>query len=200
METYYYKSIATPQHSKERDACCGLTIIEGEKMPVVILTELAENEGTSITNCYEKIATELYKGRLSHYLPTEIQWVEHYNKNSYNTNDKLEETFDLVSLQWDEQKRCYLSPAWTRCQDQTMIKQFKKSVIKEPERVWIIQRCIDAFKDQYENWMGYSEDKMTRDEMAAALRECMTKWPMYEFRGHNTSPKREKGAEINVYK
>lgn len=53
------------------------------------------------------------------------------------------------------------------------------------EKIWIIQCCINAFKDQYENWPNYSEQPMTRDQMTRALKECNKKWPGYEFRGHN---------------
>lgn len=53
------------------------------------------------------------------------------------------------------------------------------------ERAWIIQRCIDAFTNHYENWSGYCENFMTRSEMVSALEECGKKWPDDEFRGHN---------------
>jgi hypothetical protein len=54
---------------------------------------------------------------------------------------------------------------------------------QEPKRAWIIQRCIDAFKNQYEDWPGYCEKPMTRDEAMIALKECEEKWP-YGFRAH----------------
>jgi hypothetical protein len=57
-------------------------------------------------------------------------------------------------------------------------------------REWIIQRCINAFRDQYEDWPGYCERLMTRDEMKAALAECDERWPRYEFRGHNVMNQR----------
>jgi hypothetical protein len=55
---------------------------------------------------------------------------------------------------------------------------------QEPERVWIIQRCIDAWTNHYEDWPGYCEP-MNREDMMAALKACDDKWPAYEFRGHN---------------
>ena len=39
------------------------------------------------------------------------------------------------------------------------------------ERVWIIQRCINAFKNHYEDWPGYCENPMTRIEMIQALED-----------------------------
>jgi hypothetical protein len=52
-------------------------------------------------------------------------------------------------------------------------------------REWIIQRCINAFRNEYEDWPGYCERLMTREEMWSALGECNERWPEHEFRGHN---------------
>ena len=49
---------------------------------------------------------------------------------------------------------------------------------------WIIQRCINAFKNQYQDWPGYCERLLKRDEMLVALKECNQLWPDHEFRGH----------------
>lgn len=57
-------------------------------------------------------------------------------------------------------------------------------------REWIIQRCINAFRNEYQDWPGYCERLMTRDEMMVALKECETRWPEYEFRGHNVPNQR----------
>jgi hypothetical protein len=40
----------------------------------------------------------------------------------------------------------------------------------------------------YEDWPGYCEHLMTRDEMLSALDECNEKWHGYEFRGHKVLP------------
>lgn len=56
--------------------------------------------------------------------------------------------------------------------------------MSQNEKIWIIQRCIDAFKDEYENWPEYSTP-MSREQMIEALEECNKRWPKYEFRGHN---------------
>lgn len=53
------------------------------------------------------------------------------------------------------------------------------------ERQWIIQRCINAVRNEYEDWTGYCERLMTRDAMLQALKECEERWPEHEFRGHN---------------
>ena len=38
------------------------------------------------------------------------------------------------------------------------------------EKAWIIQRCIDAWTNHYENWPGYCENPMSHDEMMQALK------------------------------
>jgi hypothetical protein len=59
-----------------------------------------------------------------------------------------------------------------------------------PAREWIIQRCINAFRNEYEDWPGYCERLQTREEMLVALRECDRRWPEHEFRGHNVANQR----------
>lgn len=50
---------------------------------------------------------------------------------------------------------------------------------------WVIQKCNDAFTNNYENWPGYSETLLTKEEMLKVLAECENKWPTLSFRGHN---------------
>lgn len=66
----------------------------------------------------------------------------------------------------------------------------------EPElREWIIQRCISAAENQYEDWPPYAERLMTRTEMLEALAACEERWPGAEFRGHNVANQRP-GADV----
>lgn len=66
----------------------------------------------------------------------------------------------------------------------------------EPEpREWIIQRCINAASNHYEDWPPFEVQLMTRTEMLAALKECEERWPEYEFRGHNVA-NQTPGADI----
>lgn len=56
---------------------------------------------------------------------------------------------------------------------------------KTQERTWIIQRFNEK-KRQYEDWPGYCENPMTRNEMLIALKKCDEEWLGHEeFRGHN---------------
>jgi len=41
--------------------------------------------------------------------------------------------------------------------------------MSEPDSAWIIQRCINAFRNEYQDWPGYCERLLTRDEMLVAL-------------------------------
>ena len=55
----------------------------------------------------------------------------------------------------------------------------------DQEKKWVIQRCIDAWTNHYENWPGFCEKALTYAEMMVALKKCDENWPEYEFRGHN---------------
>ena len=52
------------------------------------------------------------------------------------------------------------------------------------EKIWIVQKCIDASKKEFQDWPGYCEVPMTRKKLQYALKECESKWPSEEFRGH----------------
>jgi len=66
---------------------------------------------------------------------------------------------------------------------------------KEEPCEWIIQRCINAFRNEYQDWAPYANRLMTRTEMLQALEECSHKWPQYEFRGHNVLNQRP-GSDV----
>lgn len=66
--------------------------------------------------------------------------------------------------------------------------------MSEPNPEWITQRCLNAFRDRYEDWPGYCERLLTRDEMKAALAECAERWPEYGFRGHGGEPAARAGS------
>lgn len=70
----------------------------------------------------------------------------------------------------------------------------------DPVREWIVQRCINAFRNEYEDWTGYCERPMTRDEMKAALAECAERWPEYGFRGHNVANQAPRRPTLRLVK
>jgi hypothetical protein len=72
--------------------------------------------------------------------------------------------------------------------------------MSEAHREWIIQRCLNAFRNEYEDWPGYCETLMTRDQMKAALTECADRWPEFGFRGHNVANERPRRPRLRVVK
>ncbi|MBD3195327.1 MAG: hypothetical protein GF317_09745 [Candidatus Lokiarchaeota archaeon] len=85
---------------------CGLRIFENQKRAVVVLIELPDNLGTSITNFYEDLATTIYHRKLK---PKNIDienitWVEHYIEGSIE--------YSLVELKYNKADRRFLEPEW----------------------------------------------------------------------------------------
>ena len=79
------------------------------------LAHLGENDGTSITNMVEHLATawrRRYRGR-------PIGWIEHYAARGCcrQRGDQLVwqfgETFDRVRFTWDNQRQCHRRPQWS---------------------------------------------------------------------------------------
>lgn len=96
----------------KRPAKCGLDIIEKEKSCMVILTELPDNDGTSVTNMVENLATDIYTNFLQRdYQPSEVMWIEHYPEEHYAHGGLLhKETFDEVIMTWNGKK--FAHPKW----------------------------------------------------------------------------------------
>ena len=90
------------------DCVCGLKI---KHLPrdryTVILTELNRNHGTSVTNMYEHLASDI-KERILYHVPFDkIIWIEKYE---YSDTKGTDETWDLVTLQWNG--AIYHTPKW----------------------------------------------------------------------------------------
>jgi hypothetical protein len=88
---------------------CGLGIETAQDKVRVTLTELLDNEGTSITNIIEHLATMVYHQFLYGIEVTRIQWIEHYPACEEFDS---EETFDEVEMLWDDER--FSSPKWKR--------------------------------------------------------------------------------------
>ena len=120
---------------------CGIRVyVVGDGM-VVVISELPDNPGTSVTNAIEQIASELLPNLVGdpNRLDT-ITWIEHYpaspplsppsRKRPWLYCGRLEETFDLVTFAGIDPPRkswigqffgydkcvygCYRGPAWRR--------------------------------------------------------------------------------------
>jgi len=90
------------------DSVCGLEIKElGDGKVAVILTELEDNSGTSVTNFYEYLATEVYWKYLAPRPVESIIWIEHYPENP---RIEREAVWDRVFLRWDGRR--FSNPQW----------------------------------------------------------------------------------------
>jgi hypothetical protein len=80
-------------HPTPRGGRCRIRIYlpeEEQDAPVVICSELPNNEGTSVTYAAEQLAAEVI---CSHRLPTPLVWIEHWPEES---TDGGAETCELV--------------------------------------------------------------------------------------------------------
>lgn len=93
---------------------CGIEFFQDGDLLTVVLTELPNNPGTSVTNCAEQLATDIVRdliaqGRVSD--PREVRWVEHYQygpDQSFFTTD----SWDEIVFKWDSLRTCYHDVAW----------------------------------------------------------------------------------------
>jgi hypothetical protein len=91
---------------------CHVRIFDrGAQPPVVVLTEIADNPGASVTNASEHIATEL-RSRHSLLRSTSPIWIEHYNGESYTPGLFAPDRFGTISFAWDSNRDAYRSPDW----------------------------------------------------------------------------------------
>ena len=92
-------------HSK-----CGVTIVHEDK--TVILTELPENIGMSVTNASEIIATGVYHNIIrplnNGWFMNEITWVEFYPE--HGTFDQIKYQIETSGNDIDKAKYC--NPTW----------------------------------------------------------------------------------------
>lgn len=76
---------------------------------VVILTELADNEGMSVTNAAEEIAAAVV---LANALPTSrTVWIEHYEDGARGTPEDPA-TFDLITFSADDPEPVLRAGVW----------------------------------------------------------------------------------------
>jgi hypothetical protein len=86
---------------------CRIRIYREEgRSPVVICSQLQDNENTSVTNMAEYLAAEVIKERS---LPTPLTWIEHYPEHEGEVGE-----YSLVMFSaWELQEGC-LGRVW-RC-------------------------------------------------------------------------------------
>lgn len=100
---------------KGRASRCRARIFANGKNAVVVLTETRDNPGVSVTNDYERIASNM-RGMVSQFIPysnfpSKVIWMEQYEARPHN--------IDLVTLQWEPLRGEFSLPAWHPLNEQT---------------------------------------------------------------------------------
>lgn len=109
------KIIDTIHHYKGYFGCASMCRIrvyhDAERPPVVVATELEDNEGTSVTNTAEHLATHWARDEAIGEVG-EIVWIEHYpEEHNRRGNRMFEETFSLVTFRRGKRGE-YTHPEW----------------------------------------------------------------------------------------
>lgn len=94
-------------------AVCGLRIVRDGEQTIVVLTELPENRGMSVTNAAEEIATQVR--REFGLDPDQTLWIEHYPEQqvAYHGRPLREKaTYDEIIYTWDDYQAS--EPEWHR--------------------------------------------------------------------------------------
>jgi hypothetical protein len=81
--------------------------------PVALFTEREDNPGTSITNCIEHLATEVYK--LLERPEAGLTVIEHYEDRGFvGKRPMFKEEFDKVTLTWTQEQGFvgFIDPRW----------------------------------------------------------------------------------------
>lgn len=124
MKIFHYKGY------HNCDSKCGVSIIGGDNDTTVVLTELPDNPGTSVTNFVEGIATAVVRELLPRFPIHKIKWVDHY----FAVKPLQPETFDNVKLDWDggravaERDGQFHNPEWSPM-DKEEARKIKEQII-----------------------------------------------------------------------
>ncbi len=89
---------------------CRVRIYGHPEWAMVIWTEIAENQGLSVTDAAEYLASQI-QDRFT-LDPLETLWIDHYSAFSYKDSDRKQE-YSLVQLRWNPDERSYSNPEWS---------------------------------------------------------------------------------------
>jgi hypothetical protein len=109
---------------------CDLQITNcGNQRYIVVMMERDDNNGMSVTNASEEIATHvmatwLVTSDLENAHPSSFRWVEHYPRTPKR---KAEETWDIVSYTWRKRGNVWVAsaPVWTSFRNQQAIARLR---------------------------------------------------------------------------
>ena len=97
-------------HGREAHCTMHLIVNTMTGAAFVLVTERDDNPGASVTNCAERIATQLLS-KCPVIDPYKIVWVEHYPERG-DPRDPLPPSWDRVFFTWDPVMHVFRSPAW----------------------------------------------------------------------------------------
>jgi hypothetical protein len=93
---------------------CGVDLFYSMGKNIIVFTELPENEGTSVTNAFELIATQYYNYRGLDKDEFPIIWIEHYP-----ASENHKETYDWVELEYKNHE--FFGPNWKPMSKETFL-------------------------------------------------------------------------------
>jgi hypothetical protein len=87
---------------------------------IVVITALEKDSDISITNFYERVATQVYDEHLQETRINNIIWIEQI------IHQEIKKAFFQVDLIWHEDLRSFCSPQWNPCDEKiiAVIKTF----------------------------------------------------------------------------
>lgn len=136
------------------EARCRVRIFRRSNCAVVIVSEVPDNPGMSVTNPAEVIATQVV--RESGLDPRTTLWIEHYpdRKRPAQHDPVFQETWDLVTFQWDGQEARH--PRWRRLEKNEVLEM----ITCQPVTGWSIKEPPDDWylEQEYEDRFYYPED------------------------------------------
>jgi hypothetical protein len=94
---------------------CGVEVFRRRGRLTVVFTELHDNPGLSVTNCYEYLATDIVIGLIEEGMieePTTVRWIEHYEAWPARGRLWARDTWDEVTLDWDGTQ--FHTPTWRK--------------------------------------------------------------------------------------
>ena len=107
---YHYDGFIDP-------STCQLRVLTDGQAAIVVATELDSNEGTSVTNAYERIASKVVQEFGLN--PHRTRFYDHYTAHSTSLEASVQqtdekETYAEVTLSWEGQEAT--SPQWRAIQ------------------------------------------------------------------------------------
>jgi hypothetical protein len=102
-------------HNNGSFGICGVELFRRRGMLAVVLTELHNNPGLSVTNCYEYLATDIAIGLMEEGTvddPSTVRWIEHYEAWPVRGRLWAQDTWDEVTMEWDGEQ--FGLPTWRR--------------------------------------------------------------------------------------